>query len=302
MPPVFDVVGIGENSVDEIYRLPSFPQPGTATAKMQVRERVRLPGGQVATAMSACASWGLRTAYLGVFGDDEHGGLVRTALAQRGVDVSYAPVRAGANRHAAILVDERSGDRVVLWDREPAMTLLPEDVSPALVSSARLVHVDDTDAAVALRASSLARDAGAMVTSDIESADVGTAELISAVTVAVFASHVPQVLTGETDPARALRALRQRHDAMLCITRGERGSLLLAGDALYEVPAFPVTPVDTTGAGDVFRAGMIYGLLRGEPPHMLLQWGNAAAALACTRRGAMDSVPSLEQVQALVRS
>ena len=173
--PAFDVLGIGENSVDEIYRLPSFPQPGTATAKMQVRERVRLPGGQVATAVSACASWGLRTAYLGVFGDDEHGRLVRTALTKRGVDVSGAPVRAGVNRHAAILVVERSGDRVVLWDREPAMTLLPEDVLPALVNSTRLVHVDDTDAAAALRASSLARNAGALVTSDIESAGAPTA-------------------------------------------------------------------------------------------------------------------------------
>lgn len=302
MPPVFDVLGIGENSVDEIYRLPSFPQPGTATAKMQVRERIRLPGGQVATAMSACASWGLRTAYLGVFGDDEHGQVVRTALAERGVDVSYAPMRAGANRHAAILVDARSGDRVVLWDRDPAMTLLPEDVLPALVAHSRLVHVDDTDAAVALRASRLAREAGAIITSDIESSEAPTGDLISSVSVAIFASHVPQMLTGETDPARALRALRQRHDAMLCITRGEHGSMLLAGDRLYEVPAFPVTAVDTTGAGDIFRAGLIYAMLRGEPPERLLLWGNAAAALACTRRGAMDSVPLLEQVQQLVGS
>src|SRR5215207_2429071 len=123
--PRFDVLGIGENSLDEIYRLPSLPQPGTATAKMRVRARTRLPGGQVATAMAACATWGLRTAYLGVFGDDENGRVARNALGQRGVDVSPAPVRAGANRHAAILVDARTGDRVVLWDREPAMALAP---------------------------------------------------------------------------------------------------------------------------------------------------------------------------------
>jgi sugar/nucleoside kinase (ribokinase family) len=302
MPPAFDVLGIGENSLDEVYRLPSFPQPGTATAKMQVCDRVRLPGGQVATAMTACAAWGLRTAYLGVFGDDEHGRVVRTALAQRGVDVSSAPVRAGANRHAAILVDERTGDRVVLWDREPAMKLLPEDLLLPLVAGARLVHVDDTEAAVALRASSLAREAGAIVTSDIESTDDSAVELISAVSVAIFASHVPQLLTGETDPGRALRALRQRHGAMLCVTRGEHGSMLLTGDRLYEAPAFSVTAVDTTGAGDIFRAGMIYALLRGERPDRMLRWGNAAAALACTRHGAMDSVPSLEQVHALVGS
>ena len=200
------------------------------------------------------------------------------------------------------MVDERTGERVVLWDREPSMVLRPEDVLPTLLASARLVHVDDTDAAVALRASRLGREAGAIVTSDIESADASGVELISSVSVAIFASHVPQALTGETDPARALRALRQRHDAMLCLTRGEHGSMLLVGDDLYEVPAFQVTAVDTTSAGDVFRAVMIYALLRDEQPEMLLRWGNAAAALACTRRGAMDSVPTLEQVQELVRN
>jgi sugar/nucleoside kinase (ribokinase family) len=295
----FDVVGIGENSLDEIYRLPSFPEAGTAAAKMQVRERIRLPGGQVATAMSACAAWGLRAGYLGVFGADEHGRAVRDALMQRGVDVSASLVR-GANRHAAILVDERTGDRVVLWDRDPAIALRPDDVPPGLVESARLLHVDDTDVAVALHASKLARQAGAMVTSDIESTAAPVTDLISSVSVAIFASHVPQALTGEADHSRALRALRQRHEGMLCVTRGDQGSMLLVDDRLYEAPAFQVQAVDTTGAGDVFRAGIIYALLRGESPEMLLRWGNAAAALTCTRRGAMDSVPALEEVQALV--
>jgi sugar/nucleoside kinase (ribokinase family) len=296
-----DVLGIGENSLDEVYRLPSLPQPGTATAKMQVRARTRVPGGQVATAIAACATWGLRTAYLGVFGDDENGRVARSALADRGVDVSPSPVRAGANRHAAILVDERTGDRVVLWDREPAMALGLEDVSPALVSNVRLLHVDDTDAGVAVRASTLAREAGAIVTSDIESTTPDAGELVSLVSVAIFASHVPQALTREADPARALRALRQRYHAMLCVTRGERGSMLLVGDTLFEEPAFPVEAVDTTGAGDIFRAGMIYALLRGERPEMLLKWGSAAAALSCTRPGAMDSVPALAEVERLLQ-
>jgi len=297
-----DVLGIGENSMDDVYRLPSFPQPETATSKMRVNSRARLPGGQVATAMRACAAWGLRTGYIGVFGDDDHGRMVRTALDNAGIDLAAAPVRHGANRHAAILVDERTGDRIVLWDREPAMTLQIDDIDCELVSSARLVHVDDTDEAASLLAARLARQAGAIVTSDIEHIRPSTSDLVSAVTVAIFAAHVPQALTGHTDVEAALRALRNRHQGMLCVTRGERGALLLVGDTLYEEPAFSVAAIDTTGAGDVFRAGFIYALLRDEAPDRLLRWANAAAALACTRPGAMDSVPALDEVRKLVAS
>ena len=298
----FDVLGIGENSLDDVYRLPSFPQPGTATAKMRVSHRARLTGGQVATAMSACARWELRTGYIGTFGDDENGRMVRQALEDQGVDVTAAPVRHGRNRHAAILVDERTGDRVVLWDRDPSMALDTSAVTTELVSGARLVHVDDVDEVVSLHAARLARTAGAIVTSDIERVSASTPELISAVTVAIFAAHVPPALTGEPDPERALRALRQRHPGMLCVTRGERGALLLAEDMLYDAPAFPVSAIDTTGAGDIFRAGFIHALLQNQPPPMLLRWANAAAALSCTRHGAMDSVPALDEVRTLVAS
>ena len=87
---------------------------------------------------------------------------------------------------------------------------------------------------------------------------------------------------------------------MLCVTRGDQGSVLLAGDQVYEEPAVTVASVDTTGAGDVFRAGFIYALLRGEPPSRILRWGNAAAAVSCTREGAIDSVPTLDDVEALL--
>jgi sulfofructose kinase len=121
------------------------------------------------------------------------------------------------------------------------------------------------------------------------------------VTIPIFAEHVTPTLTGEADPERALRKIRRRHDGWLCITLGSRGAVLLDGDRLHHVPAFKVEAVDTTGAGDVFRGAFIYAMLRGHEPADVLRYANAAAGLSCTRLGAMNGVPSADDVQKVMR-
>ncbi len=128
-----------------------------------------------------------------------------------------------------------------------------------------------------------------------------TEALIASVTVPIFAEHALEPLTGERDFERALRVLRRRHAGMLCVTLGARGAMLLDGDRLYHEPAFQAAVLDTTGAGDVFRGGFITALLRGDRPGDILRFANAAAAISCTRLGAINGVPTLEETQALAR-
>jgi sugar/nucleoside kinase (ribokinase family) len=118
----------------------------------------------------------------------------------------------------------------------------------------------------------------------------------------MFAQHVPTRLTGTTDVEQALRILRKRHDQVLCVTLGEHGAMVLDGDRLYQEPAFSVQSVDTTGAGDVFRGGFIYALVHGQPMDQALRTANAAAAVSCTRLGALNGVPALDEVEALMAS
>jgi sugar/nucleoside kinase (ribokinase family) len=219
--------------------------------------------------------------------------------------VSRANVRDAPNAFAVILTATSEtvsrGERIVLWDRDPRMRLTPDDLPRETGQLARLVHVDDVDADAAIAAAHAARDAGAIVTSDIEAAGARAFDFVDAVSVPIFAEHVPSALTGEADLETALRALRRRHAGLLCVTRGARGAAVLAGDRYIEQPAFAVDAVDTTGAGDVFRAGFIYALLRGDAPEDILRFGCAAAAVSCTRDGAINSVPTLDEVSALLR-
>ena len=296
----WDVLGVGCNSVDYVYRLPASPKADSPTAKLRISSHEAMCGGQMATAMAACAGFGLKTTYLGAIGHDHNGRLILSELQQRGVDVSKVMTRDCANRFAVITVDETTGERIVLWDRDERLNLKPREIDPGLIAAARLVHVDDEDQEGAIAAAGLARTAGVPCTSDIDRITDRTTDLIAAVSIPIFAQHVLPAITGETDMARALEHVRRSHDGMLCVTLGASGALLMIGNELIAEPAFPITAVDTTGAGDVFRAAFIHALLNGSAPREMLKFANAAAALSCTRAGAMAGVPSLTDVLRLL--
>jgi sulfofructose kinase len=298
----WDVVGVGANSVDFVHLLPGYPQPFGSFAKMKIQRQEILCGGQMATAMSACARFGLRAKYVGVTGTDENGRRVRRELDRRGIDLTDLIIRDAQNQFAVILVDETNGDRIVLWDRDERLTMRDRDIPADAIAAARMVHVDDVDQAAAIRAAEIAREHGVPVTSDIDRITVRTQELIDAVTVPIFAEHVPTRVTGLREQEEALNALRQSHHQVLCVTLGERGAMAIDGDGVHHAPAFAVEAVDTTGAGDVFRAGFLFALLRGWPTEDTLRFANAAAAVSCTRLGALGGIPSLDEVEELVAS
>jgi sulfofructose kinase len=296
----WDVVGVGANSVDFVNLLPGYPQPFGSFAKMQIRDRRVLCGGQTATAISTCASLGLRSKYVGVSGTDDNGRRIREELTRRNVDITDLIIRDGENQFAVILVDATTGERIVLWDRDDRLRLRERELPIDALAAARVVHVDDVDEDAAIRAARIAKDAGAMVTSDIDRLTPRTEELVASVTHAIFAQHVPTNLTGLNDMERALRKLRQSHDHVLCVTMGDHGAIALEGDRFYHEPAFKVQAVDTTGAGDVFRGGFIYALLQNQPMPEALRTANAAAAVSCTRLGALNGVPTVDEVRTLM--
>lgn len=313
--PGCDVLGVGANSIDFVYTLPAYPRPEGPLSKLRIVATERSPGGQTATVLCACASLGLRTRYVGTISTDENGRFVADAMRVRGVDVSSAIERDAPNAFALILLaavnpasdrgdtparSGSSGERIVLWDRPGGMTLTPGDLPADLVAGARLVHVDDVDPEAAIAAGRAARAAGLPVTSDLEAVKPHTAALLDAVTVPIFAEGVAEQLAAERDLESALRTLRKPHMTLLCTTLGPQGAVLLAGDRFVHQPAFRIDAVDTTGAGDIFRAGFIYALLRGQGPEAILRFACAAAAVSCTRRGAINSVPGLDDIERLM--
>ena len=297
----FDVIGIGANSVDYVYRLPAYPERHGPNAKMRISSHSLCTGGQVATMLCTCASMGLRAKYIGATGTDDNGRRVREELAHRGIDMDDAVIRDVTNQFAVIMVDEHAGERIVLWDRAEGLLLRPRELPAEVLALARAVHVDDVDQEAAIAAAKIAREMGRIVSSDIDRITPRTEALVAAVTIPIFAEHVPEALTGEADFERAMRKLRRLNDGLMIVTLGPRGAMALDGDRVYHEPAFQVDAVDTTGAGDVFRGALIAALLKGETSRDAMRFANAAAGVSCTRLGAINGVPAYDEAAALMR-
>jgi sulfofructose kinase len=300
--PRYDVVGVGANSVDYVNRIPSYPEPNGAFSKLRIQEQTICCGGQTATALATCRRFGLTACYIGATGTDENGKRIRAEMGERGIDLTQAVIRDGANQFALIIVDEQTGERIVLWDRDERLRLRARELPAEVLGAARLIHVDDVDENAAIVAGNLGRSLGRPVTSDLDRVTSKTMELVEAVTYPIFAEHIPRELTGIKDTPRALAQLRRPAHSALIVTLGARGAMALAGDHLITVPGFAVSAVDTTGAGDVFRGGFIHGVLSGWPLERTLRFANAAAAISCTRLGAMNGVPSLDEVTRFAES
>jgi sugar/nucleoside kinase (ribokinase family) len=294
----FDVVGVGLNAIDHLCTVPAFP---TFNSKQQMAGYACQPGGQVATAMVALQRWGCRTSYIGTFGDGIIGELSRRSLAEEHVDVSGAVQRRGvANQMAVILVDQASGERTVLMHRPPALVLQPDEVRHDLVTAGRVLHVDGYDLDAALTAAAWAHEAGMPVVVDLDTR-VGAVERLVAISDAVIVSQeFAEQFTGIVEPARAIERLAAATDApLVAITLGDAGVIARSRLGIVTVPAYAVRCVDSTGAGDVFHAGFIYGLLRDWPLERALRFANAAAALKCTQVGGRSGIPTVAAAEEL---
>jgi sulfofructose kinase len=298
----FDVVALGENSLDFV----AVCGPGTPVVGKQRLEAFRLePGGQMATAALACARLGLRTRYVGAFGVDEWAAHVRAPLDAANVEVCAPPLRSAPSSRLAVILVEPSGERRVFEHRPAALTLEAEDIAPEWIADARVLLVDATQPAAARRALDIAREAGTVTICDLDAPGPDTEAILSGVDVVVVPEALAHTLAGSTDTRRSLDALAVRapQARLWIVTCGERGVVCrTAGGDVRQVSAPRVEVIDTTGAGDAFRAGLAAGLLRLGPltdVDDVLRFANAVAALNCRAVGAQTGLPTFAEAAAL---
>ncbi len=292
-----DLVGVGLNATDTLIPLGSFPARGS---KVEYNNATVMPGGQAATTVIACQSWGLRTRYVGKLGDDDAGRLHRDAFARAGVDARLIEVPGAASPQSLILVDG-GGERTVLCRRDERLLLQPADIERAWIARARALHVDGYETAAATTAARWAREAGIPVIADLDERYPGVEDLIENVDYLIVSRDFPSRLTGENNLERALRRIQTRFGCRLtAATLGPEGVLAWDGRSFHWHSAFQVPVVDTTGAGDIFHAGFIYGLLKGWPLARQLDFACAAAALNCTASGARGGIQTADAVEKLM--
>ena len=296
----FDIVGIGVNTVDLLAVVGDFPAPNS---KHQLRSFTELPGGETATALSACARLGWRARYVGRFGRDEHGRTAQSALAKCGVDISACDTVPAAQPVSVIVVDNQ-GRRTVLWNRDPALDIGVPAIESQVVASGRIFLTDAYEPDAAAHAARCARRAGIPTILDIDAPGPDQEALLEKTDILIPSATFPEAFTGHAGLGTALRTLATQFGSRLvCATLGAEGSVSLVDNVEVRTSGFQVPVVDTTGAGDAFRGGFIAGwLAAGAAPQVeeILTYANAVAALACRRLGARGGLPTRVEVNRLV--
>lgn len=296
----FDVVGFGLNSVDHLCVVKRHPR---LDSKQQLVTYAVQPGGQVPTALVALQRWGLRTAYVGAFGDDAGGKLSYDSLRSEGIDLTLSVARQSVRQQVSvILIDEISGERSVLWERVEETVLRQGDVPASALTGGRVLLMDAVDMPSAIAAAREARRQGILTVLDTDSPGPGIQELLRETDVLIVGSEFPAKLTGEADLRRGLRAAAKMGPWLVAVTLGPGGALGYQDGVFHYVPAFRTQAIDSTGAGDIFHAGSIFGLLQGWSISRTLRFAAAAAALKCEKLGGRPGIPTLERAITLATS
>jgi len=300
----FDAAGFGVNAVDHLVVVPAYPEFDTKT---RLVEHLRSAGGMTASAMVGLRRLGLRTVYAGRFGSDDAGLYGLRTLREEGVDATPSETVEGArNQIAFILIDAPSGERTVIWDRDERLGYREDEAPSGLARRARVLHMDAHDPPACARLAREARAAGTIISLDIDNIYPGLEELLPLVDLLVSSKEFPQKVTGLADERAALVELasRVRPGAVVGMTLGERGAVVYHEGAFAESPALPVPGGcrDTTGAGDAFHVGLLYGLLGGEDVEDSLRLGCAVAALKCRALGARTALPTAPELRAFLET
>ena len=298
----FDAVGFGLNAVDHLIVVPEYPAFDT---KMRLLEHTQSAGGQTATAMVALRRLGLKTAYAGRFGSDQEGLFGLQTLKDDDVNVDFAEVVEGArNQIAFITVDARSGERTIVWDRDDRLAYKAGEAPVEFGRMGKVLHLDAHDPPACVRLARAARESGTIVSADIDNVYDGLPELLPLIDILIGSKEFPERVTGVTDEREALVELKNRYGcALVGMTIGSAGAVVYHDGSFIESSGFeaPNGCRDTTGAGDAFRGGFLFGFLNGDDIETSLKLGNAVAAMKCSALGARTALPTRSELDEFLR-
>jgi ribokinase len=295
------VTGLGQCCLDFLALVDSYPEADTKKEAMEIRQQ---GGGPVATALVALSRLGVKCMFHGVVGDDEEGGKISRSLLDEGVDVDGLVVRQGArSQRAFIVVDAETAGRTIFWKRPTARPIAPEELGEGFLrgDGSAFVLLDGLMEEASLYAARKAGTLGVPVMLDAGRLRPGMLDIAGVsdyvVASSEFARQMDWYESGGLSPERVRGAIKEHGLKVVTVTLGEEGSVTVPGSGgeVIRTPAFKVSAVDTTGAGDVFHGGYIYGLLKGWDIYETLRFASAFAALKCRRLGGRAGIASLEE-------
>jgi len=293
------ILAVGYNAFDVVVPVPEIPP---SDSKLEVAEIMHGGGGPAATAAVAMAKLGAQVELITVLAGDLPGLIQKNELLAAGVDLSHCwDVKGYSSPQAVVLVDAPREERRILWSRGDLPNLDPKMMDCDWLNDVDLLYLDSHEpfASAVLAKEAIRR--GLPIVLDAGNVREGMADLVPLCSDVLSSTVFAPQLTGKQEPLAALRALAALGPAHVAMTFGKAGCLALWEGSAQHVPAFEVSVRDTTGAGDVFHAGYAFARATGRPWLDSLAFGSATAALKCRDWGGRRGLPTLAEVEELLR-
>ena len=287
-----EIIGIGALNIDKLYLVERIGAAGEEIGIDSVSEQ---PGGSAANTIAALARLGIKTGFIGRVGDDADGAYLRFEMAKEGVDTQGIEVARGRTGSAIVLVDP-GGERSMYVHPgvNDALSLTPENLSHA--KSAKYLHLSsfvgetviDVQREILDRSKAKISFAPGML---YVKRGLDTLKGIISNARVVFLNRDEIEMLAGSDYIEGAGELNKIGTEIVVVTLGGDGCYIRTPDAEVSIPSFAARAVDTTGAGDAFCAGFLYGLLMDEPLRVCGRLGNFVAAKCIEAVGAREGLP-----------
>ncbi len=300
MQPI--IIGLGEVVADWVAQVPHFPK---ADEKIDSTSQETFPGGVTANYVTACSRLGIATGFIGAGGDDEWGEFLLKDFRNEKVDATFFPLKKGMKTPVNfIFVVTETGEKTII--QSPYMQTTKIDfgeIDPNYVKNAKLIHTTAIHPELALKVLQLAKANGVKISLDLESQIAvrgweSLKPIVSLVDILMPNKEGARTLSHKQDLDEVGRFFIEQGVKVVVMTLGKDGCKIFTTNETFQVPGFPIKPVDTTGAGDTFTAAFdVFYSIKGWDVEKSARYANAAAAIKCLKLGARTGMPTLKQVE-----
>ncbi len=299
---MIEVVGLGALNIDKVYKVERIAKPGE---EVFIYDEHISPGGSAANTIYALAKLGIKTGFIGIIGDDYYSNIIIEEFKEAGVDISRIRVVKGRCGEVLCIVD-KSGERCLYVNPgvNNLLTLNEDDL--VYINSAKILHMSSFVGEKQLNEKKkLLNNIKALISFApghvyVEKGLNEIEDIVAKSYILFLNKSEAEILTGR-NYKEAARMLLDIGSKVVVITLGKDGCYVLTKNYEIKVPAYKVKPVDTTGAGDAFAAGFIYGIIKGFDLRLSAKIANKVASYCIQKYGARDGIPSKDEIERFLK-
>ena len=292
------ILCVGHCVLDRVYHIETLPRSGQ---KMDALTSHESGGGPASTAAVAIANLGGRVAFIGHLGNDTTGQILCRKLSEKHVDIKDIIIVDGFQTIAPVVLVDKTGERCIIVHRHPV--IVPEERMHFDLDKTDLLLVDTRWISGAKSAIHAAKACNIPVVIDVDGGNrQAIFEMLPFCEHVIFSDQGLNDCTDHGDIETRLREVKQLCSGIVAVTAGQAGSYWLMDNTLHHVPAFFITPKDTTGCGDVFHGAYALAITEGKAPLQAARFASAAAAIKAKNGNGWDGMPHRADVEQLAAS